>query len=453
MTEVTIQKSLESVYVLIQAGQIAEAVAELAALQTQYHNDAIALQAIADAHLQCGQHIAAAQCQARSAELEPRNPDILFNHATSLMSHGQLAEAEQLLKQVINLRPDDYGARLNLSGLKRQSKDSNHLNQLLFLRKQLDAADEGHVPLCYALAKELEDIGKHEASWKFLQEGSQRRRNRMNYDVGQEEKALAEIAQRFNQQMLTQPAAGHESNRPIFILGMPRSGSTLLDRMLSSHSQIGSLGEHNTLVLGLLRAAGGQQDKSRLLERSVAIDFAALGKAYVQSIEGFGNPSNRLIDKTPQNFLYMGLIERALPGARIIHMRRHPLDSCYAVYKTLFRAGYPFSYRLQELGRYYIAYSRLMDHWRTTIPEAFIEVDYEKLVVQPEAEVRRVLDYLELDFEESCLSFDTAAGVAATASAAQVRQPVHTRSVGLWRKYEQQLTPFANRLREQGIEI
>jgi len=144
---------------------------------------------------------------------------------------------------------------------------------------------------------------------------------------------------------------------------------------------------------------------------------------------------------------------RALPGARVIHLRRRPMDICYAIYKTLFRAGYPFSYSLQEVGRYYIAYHRLMDHWRKTIPGAFLDVDYESVVANPEGATRSILDYLELDWEDACLQFHRHSGPAATASAVQVRQPIYSTSVGLWRKYERQLAPLAAKLREHGIDV
>ena len=147
------------------------------------------------------------------------------------------------------------------------------------------------------------------------------------------------------------------------------------------------------------------------------------------------------------------MIHLALPQARIIHLRRNPMDVCYAIYKTLFRSGYPFSYSLQEVGRYYIGYHRLMDHWRQTLPDAFIDVDYERLISDQVGETRRMLEYLGLEWEDACLDFHRHEGPAATASAAQVRQPIYSSSVGLWRRYEKQLTPFANRLCEHGIDI
>jgi hypothetical protein len=245
----------------------------------------------------------------------------------------------------------------------------------------------------------------------------------------------------------------HDSQRPIFILGLPRSGTTLVDRIISSHSQVDSLGEHRTLAMALTREAGGPAPKKELIERSTRIDFDALGRGYCNSIDGFGMDAPGLVDKTPQNFLYLGLIHLALPGARIIHLRRNPMDNCYAMYKTLFRAGYPFSYSLQDVGRYYIAYRRLMDHWRKTIPVAFLDVDYEAVIADQEGQTRRILDYCGLDWEDACLEFHRHSGPAATASAAQVRQPVYSSSVGLWRKYARQLAPFAGKLREHGIDV
>ena len=261
------------------------------------------------------------------------------------------------------------------------------------------------------------------------------------------------IAHCFNQELLHKPTAHCDSKRPIFILGLPRSGTTLVDRIISSHSQIDSLGEHKTLPFALMKAAGGDTAKKNLIKRSTEIDFSNFGMRYCEGIDGFGSAAPRLVDKTPQNFLYLGLIQLAMPEARIIHMRRQAMDSCYAIYKTLFRAGYPFSYSLQDLGRYYIAYDRLMAHWRKTIPGAFIDVDYETLISDQEGETRRILDYLDLGWEDACLEFHRHEGPAATASAAQVRQPVYSSSVGLWRKYEKQLTPFANKLREHGIKV
>ncbi|MDX1555954.1 MAG: sulfotransferase [Xanthomonadales bacterium] len=240
---------------------------------------------------------------------------------------------------------------------------------------------------------------------------------------------------------------------PVFIVGLPRTGTTLVDRILSSFDAVASLGEINTMAFAVIRNAGPSRGKLELLERSAAADTHRIGQHYLEGTRGYGLDARWLIDKTPLNYLYIGLIRRALPTAKIIHLRRHPLDSCYAMYKTLFRVGYPFSYSLQDVGRYYMAYRRLMDHWRSSLPGRILDVDYERLVTDQEAETRRILAHCNLEFEQSCLDFHRQKGPAATASAAQVRKPIYSSSVGRWKCYDRQLAPLAGKLKEHGIEI
>ena len=449
-------------------GEVAGAIRTLEALEAAVRNDPLQLQEVAGTYLQCGQHEGAARCYARAVELQPSNPDFVYNLATSRTAFGQLDEAERLFTRAIELNPRDYGAWLNRSILRRRSPENNHVPALQALLRDLAADDPARIQPCFALSRELEDLGRYEESFGYLQRGAQLRRAGMRYDVAEDEAAMATIARVFDQGLLERAGPGYASDRPLFILGLPRSGTTLVDRIVSAHSGIDSLGEHSSLALAVQRlaghaaageapqAAGGAAPaagKLELIERSARIDFAELGRQYCRAIDGFGNPAPRLIDKTPLNFLYLGLIRLALPGARVIHMRRHPLDSCYAIYKTLFRAGYPFSYTLQETGRYYLAYHALMAHWRSALPGAFLDVNYEQLVADPEGQARRIFDYLGLDWEEDCLEFHRRAGAAATASAAQVRRPIYSSSVGMWRNYARQLAPLAERLRERGIEV
>jgi tetratricopeptide (TPR) repeat protein len=438
-------------------GAVADAIQSLRQLEKLAQDDHLLLQQIAGTYLQCGQNARADLCYRRAFALRPNDPDVVYNLATSRVAMGDLSEAEELFSHAIKLNPSDYGAWLNRSALKKQTPDSNHLEQLEYVRAHLAADDPGRVQVCFALAKELEDLGRHEASFAYLQEGAHHRRLGMQYDIREDERAMDAIAATFGADRLGQTSTGFDSHRPVFILGLPRSGTTLVDRIISSHSRVDSLGEHSTLVLALMKLSGHQLgdsvDKLEQIEQSVRVNFAELGKLYCRGIEGFGNPAPLLIDKTPLNFLYIGLIRLCLPQARIIHLRRHPMDVCYAIYKTLFRSGYPFSYSLQEVGRYYIAYHRLMAHWRETAPGGFLDVDYEALVADQAGQTRRMLDYLDLEWEDSCLDFHRHRGAAATASAAQVRQPIYSSSVGLWRRYEKQLGPFANRLREHGIDV
>ncbi len=201
-----------------------------------------------------------------------------------------------------------------------------------------------------------------------------------------------------------------------------------------------------------MRLASGPGGKQGMIARSAGIDFGQLGALYRDALAGYGNPAPYLINKMPANFLYLGLIRLALPGAKVVHLRRHPLDACYAMYKTLFRMGYPFSYSLADLGHYYLAYHRLMAHWRDIMPDAFVEIDYDTLTAQQEAVSRAMLDQLDLPWEAACLAFHTNAAPSATASAAQVRRPMYRSSVQRWRQFEQQLAPLADFLSSHGID-
>ncbi len=453
MTDSKPHASLLSVQQCLFDGDVRQAIESLEKLEGHSRNDHALLQQIAEMYLQCGQHERAGRCYTRSVELKPSNPDYVYNLAASKIALGELNEAETLFNRIIKLKPDDYGAWLNRSSLRKQTPESNHIEQLKYVKEHLDPADPGQIQICFALSKELEDLQRFDESFTYLQEGSVRRRQRLQYNVQQDVESMELIARCFNEKLLHSQHPHYNTKRPIFILGLPRSGTTLVDRIISSHSQVASLGEIKTLVFAIIREAGETAGKKELIEKSTGFNFSKLGQSYCAGLDGYGNPAPQLVDKTPLNFLYMGLIHLAMPGARIIHLRRHPMDSCYAIYKTLFRAGYPFSYSLQDVGRYYIAYYNLMKHWRKTIPNSFLDVDYEAVVSNQEGETRRILDYCGLEWEDACMDFHRNQGPVATASASQVRQPIYSSSVGLWQQYARQLAPFADKLREHGIEI
>lgn len=433
-------------------GDVAGAIETLGKCRKDARNDPLLLQQIAALYIQCGQHERAARCYERAVEIDANNPDLLYNLGASRTATGDLAGAKDLFDRAIQLNPLDYGSWLSRSGLARQKPEDNHVDELREALAHLPEGDPGWIPLCHAMAKELEDLGRHDESFRHLQEGAHLRRLGMQYDIAEDERTMSEIASHFHSGVFNSDHRGYDSERPVFILGLPRTGTTLVDRIISSHGAVDSLGEHNSLALAVLRLAGNAP-RTEIVRRSTKIDFARLGREYCRAIEGFGNPAPRLIDKTPPNFLYLGLIRLSLPNAKVIHLRRGPMDACYAMYKTLFRSGYPFSYSLQETGRYYIAYHRLMAHWRAVMPGFFLDVDYENVVRDLEGQARRIIDFLGLPWEDRCLEFHRLNRAAATASAVQVREPIYSSSVGLWRKYERQLGPMAERLRERGIDV
>lgn len=441
-------------------GQVSEAIRVLRGMEQSAGQNALLLQQVGELYTQCSQFSDANRCYRRAVDLQPGDPSSVYNLAASCIALGQLEEAEILLNEVIRLTPDDYDAWQNRSTLRKQTPEDNHVKELHYVLRHLGQDDPGRSPVCYALAKELEDMGRFDESFHYLQEGAMARRQRIDYEVESDIATMELIRETFTPGLLCSAPEAAYSSRPVFVLGMPRSGTTLVDRIVSSHSQADSLGEINTLAFSLMRSvaestgsASPVQSRTELIRHSAQIDFSRLGNYYVEAIGQYGLDAPRLVDKTPLNFLYLGLIRLAMPNARIIHLRRNPVDSCYAMYKTLFRMGYPFTYSLQDVGRYYIAYHRLMDHWRKAAPGSFLDVDYEQLVTHQEAESRRIIDWCGLEWEPACLDFHKSSSPAATASAAQVRQPMYSSSVNLWRNYEKQLAPFVSKLREHGIDI
>jgi tetratricopeptide (TPR) repeat protein len=399
----------------------------------------------------------------RAVELAPDDPRPLFNRATVLRFVGRLDAAEADYDRVIALKPDDFEAYKNRSDLRRQTPERNHVAELGAV---LATAPDWRatVQLRYALAKEHEDLGNYPQSFAELEQGSRLRRAHLRYDVATDVSTVDWIIAAFPGEPEKSPPAAEDpppqspADAPIFVLGLPRSGTTLVDRILGSHSQLFSAGELNdfalVLVAAVVRQTGGKAlPRQELVARSATLDFAALGRDYVartSRLPGRGE-GTRLVDKMPLNYLYCGLIARALPQARIVHLARHPMAACYAMYKTLFRDGYPFSYDLAEIAHYYVAYRRLMDHWERTLPGRVYTLQYESLVANQDLETRRLLAFCGLGWEEACATFHLNPAPTTTASASQVREPLHARSVDLWRRYERQLAGLHDELRAAGI--
>jgi hypothetical protein len=315
----------------------------------------------------------------------------------------------------------------------------------------------GLTQLHYALAKELEDIGDYEGSFASLKSGADSRRKHMQYSVATDLQIIATIRDIYGREMFDGPIKGCTDPAPIFVIGMPRTGTTLVQRILGSHSSVYSAGELSTFGLELTRLA---RDTLRPPPRSgtdfvagtAQLDFRVLGEAYIEKTKPMRDTSPHFIDKLPFNYLYAGLIHLALPHAKIINLQRHPMDTCYAVYKQLFKDAYPFSYDLDELGQYYMAYRHLMQHWNEVMPGVVHTVKYEAVVADVEGEARRLLQFCELPWEDQCLRFYEDTQASTTASALQVRQPVYASSVSKWRHYAGQLEPLRVQLENAGID-
>ena len=444
---------LKTAWSQIGQGRFDLALAALGRLEADRTLLAPALQKLGELYTICSRYEDAQRCFSRALALAPDDAACQFNVATSLVGQGKFADAEMLVDRLLAQHPRDYASYYTRAGLRRQTAERHHVDEMLALLKAgvPDAMGESYV--CYALAKELEDLGEYGQSFAYLKRGADSRRSRLSYRVEEDERAIDEIVSTFTPHALAAASEGYSSNLPIFVLGLPRSGTTLVDRILDAHADVESLGEIADFGATLTRLGRGARDKLDLIRRSVVMDMAALGRGYCDSLSSRGVAAARLIDKTPHNYLYVGLIARALPNASIVLVRRRPMEVCFAMYKQLFRMGYPFSYDLGDLARYYIAFDRLMKHWRALAPANLVEVDYETLVADQEGETRRLLASCGLSWDERALTFHDSDRPVATASAAQVRQPIYKTSIGQWHRYEKQLAPLADALRRAGIDV
>jgi tetratricopeptide (TPR) repeat protein len=395
----------------------------------------------------------------RALALAPNDPQFTYNRAAVRRFLGDLEGAEADYDRVIALKPSDYEAYLNRTELRVQTADRNHVTQLEALVRRGIPDWNGDVQIRFALAKEYEDLGNHDKSFEYLQSGAKERRQHLQYDVSVDVSTVDWIIEAFPV-VPAKPDAGSSMEAPIFIVGLPRSGTTLVERILSSHSAVSSAGELDCFALAIVDAARrrsgqAQLPRQRLVEVSATLDFAALGHDYLRRARAsldFG-ADRRFIDKMPLNYLYCGLIGRALPNARIIHLTRHPMAVCYAMYKTLFKQGYPFSYDLGEIAQYYAAYRRLMRHWHAVMPGSIHDVSYERLIADQRGASQELVAFCGLDWEEACAAFHQNTAASRTASASQIRRPLYETSVSQWRHYQAQLATLGSELRAAGLSV
>lgn len=432
---------------LIALGRRHEARAILDAALTLTALTPDALDALAFFARQLEQHDVSNQLYRRTAELAPRDPRYWFNLATSERSLGRLEAAADACGRALALDPDHRAALLLRSEVTRATADANHVEDLRArLERQSHAGDE--IVFAYALGKELHELGRHDEAFEAFARGAAARRRALQYDVRQDELKLQRIAAAFSQPPPQAPAL--PPGRHIFIIGLPRSGTTLTERILGGLPGVRSNNETDNVSTALMRWT--PQGPGDVFERAARADSVRVGQDYeaLAEIDGF---SGKIIEKLPFNFLYVGAILRALPDASVVWLRRHPIDSCFAMFRTLFGAAYPFSYDFEELARYFAAYERLMAHWVSLHPQRILPVEYEKLVATPEAVAPQLAQHCGLAWDASALEISRNRSASLTASAAQVRGGIYQSSSGVWRKYGAHLQPLADLLARQGVTL
>jgi tetratricopeptide (TPR) repeat protein len=395
-------------------------------------------------------------CFVNAVEIEPLNSHFRFNLATSFRNIGNIKQSEIELKKNLALNPNDWDGFLARTLLKKHSLDDNNiaeLKQKIALKKNKEAQSK----LLFSLAKEQEDCALYVDSFKSLKQANDLRNEFTQYNISHDIEAMECIRTTFTQanKKITDRLYT-TTKQPVFIVGLPRTGTTLLERIISQHPQVLAAGELHDFSSCLTKATIKSSttpltNKVDFIQQTAKVDFSELGQAYIQSTSMLTTESPIFIDKMPLNFLYTGLIQQALPHAKIIHLTRSPMAACYAIYKTSFGQAYPFSYNLDNLVKYYIAYRKLMSHWQQENQANFIEINYEQLVTSPALVGKEVFDFLSLDWQEEYLQLENNKQASATASSSQVRGGIYQSSVELWRNYHNELTQFRQTLAQANI--
>jgi tetratricopeptide (TPR) repeat protein len=382
--------------------------------------------------------------------IDPNHVGAHNNLGLVLRALGRLDEAIRIFEKAIALAPRNAGAYLNLATSRRFDAAGPHFTAMKELERDVAALDtEDQIGLHFALGKVFADLEDRGRSTSHLLRGNALKRRRIRYDEATVLKRFDRIRAVFTAELMRDKRGpGEPSPVPVFIVGMPRAGTTLIEQILASHPKVFGAGELREF--GKAASAVANPDRDEFPEAVATFSgsqLQQLGAKYVSAIRTMAPAAERITDKMPGNLAYAGLIHLALPHARIIHARRDPRDIALSCFSILFAYGHEHTYDLEELGRYVRAYLDLIEHWRKVLPQGvMLEVDYEDVVDDLEQQARRVVTHCGLEWEDACLSFYKTQRPVRTASVTQVRQPIYRGSVGRWRDYEELLQPFLKTL-------
>jgi len=377
------------------------------------------------------------------------NPDFRYFRAIQLQFNGRIAEAEAELESCLQLGPTFGRASLTLARLRRWTEQENHLD---FIRQRLQSVEPGtedHAAFEFALYKELEDLGRLDEAWAALQRANAIMFTRLKDQLGDERVLFEAIKALCTPEFNRAGRQWFDGPTPIFVVGMPRSGTTLLERILGNHSQVmpaGELADFSRQWRWVADVHGHRLVDEVMVAGAGDVDFAEVGRRYLEQTQWRAQGRRFYVDKLPPNFLVAGFIRRALPQARIIHMSRSPMELCFSNYRALFGDAFAYSYDLEALAAHHNRYRELVTHWHRVMPGAIHDVRYADLVQDPAAAARELLAFCDLPYEPQCVDTASSAAPVATLSSAQVREPIHTRALQDWQRYEARLQPLARAL-------
>ena len=438
--------------VLKEQGKLSEAVVAYRGAISIEPNDAKTYYNLGVALKECGSldEVVAANRQAIS--IKPDFAEAFFNLGIALKEQGKLDESRRMLEKATELSPARAGNYRVLADAKQFRSGDPHLTAMEKLAREMTSlSPEEQVDLHFALAKAYDDLKEHEKCFEHLLEGNALKRRCISYNEIATLDKFHRTKEVFTLELMrAKQGFGDPSAVPVFIVGMPRSGTTLIEQILASHPKVFGGGELNNISVALSRLSERDGASTRfpaIISSMTAEQLGQFGGNYVRAISTLAPGAARIIDKMPLNFAYVGLIHLALPNARIIHARRHPLDTCFSCFSKLFTGDQAYSYDLAELGRFYRSYEALMDHWRNVLPPGImLEVQYEDVTGNLEVEGRRMVAHCGLEWEDRCLSFHETERPVHTASAIQVRQPIYLSSIGRWRDHARRLGPLIEAL-------
>lgn len=406
---------------------------------------------LATVYEQSGKTEQAVDCYQRLISDHPKMFVARYLLANLLKAQGKLEEAVTHYKKIMEQQPGYTQAHFTYSGVHNYKDVSDpHITSMLGLYQKNSLGTDNRIHLAFALAKAFEDIKDYPQAFHYLKAGNDLRYKKYNYTIESDEELIDNIIKTFSREALKDLTINAEvSDRPIFIVGMPRSGTTLVEKILASHTDVFGAGELDYLYsLGVSQFLGTSNHfQFRPLDTYSKDIYESVGKVYLEKINLLNEHAGRITDKLPFNFMMIGLIKIALPNARIIHCVRDARDTSLSIYKQNFATeNYRFAYDLKTVGQFHKLYQKVMKHWHQVMPGAIYDIEYESLTQNPEHEIRNLLSACDLEWQEACLNFDQSEGMVKTASFYQVRQPMYTSSVKLWEQYKDFLGPLLNEL-------
>ena len=406
---------------------------------------------LANSYQQSGKIEQAISCYQRVLSDHTQLVDAKYLLANLLKTQGKFEKSAAYYEQIMAQQPEYTQAHFSYSSIhKYRDKNDAHLLLMLELYQNTTLTSENRLQLAFALAKACEDIKDYAQAFKYMEVGNDLRFKEFDYQIESDKALIQSIIRAFSREVLSDlQIRAQTSNRPIFIVGMPRYGTTLVERIISSHSDVFAAGELDYIfALGTRLFLKESLDyQFGPLDGYPKLSFETVGETYLEKIQLLDNKSGRVTDKMPFNMMMIGLIKIALPNAKIIHCVRDAKDNCLSIYKQNFTTGnYRFAYNLKTVGQFHNQYRQLMKHWHEVLPNTIYDISYESLTQNPESEIRKLLSACDLEWQENCLNFEKNTGTVTTASSYQVRQPIYTSSVSLWEHYEAFLKPLLDEL-------